>query len=719
MLQSALAMFNLSRREWALLLAITTLALALRLYELESIPPGLHHDEALNGLEAHELWVTGARPIYLGSGFNGEPLLEYSIMASEALFGLTPFAVRLPSALYGALTIPIVFFLAREILEIGYGIPRASSISYPISNSASFIAPLILSYLYWHLNASREGYKPIFLPLFGALTFLFLLKAFRADHPPHFPFHGLRSTLRAPRSTLYTLLAGVTLGFSAYTYPSIRFLYPAVMLFVVFLMVRDRAHWRVYLMRATLIACIALLIFAPLGFHYLRHPDDFFRRAEQTAVRNAAEALNNLPKVAGLFFVQGDDNPRHNIPARPALDWILALGFIVGVARALWQWRQPTHFLLLTWLLAMLIPSVVTEAAPNFLRTLGAAAPTVLLVTLGFATILDFRQRSDALALQTAKRDLRVPSLATRLASRAARLFLLSSPKLPYLLYCLLALSALSSFYHYFIIMPTEPRAWTGFDVGLLKIGEYVRDAPADELLYLTPFTTEQATIQFVLGEAHPNFKWFDGRKCFVAPPPNRSATLLIVAEDFRTLTRAQAAWPQGQITRVVRDFAGHDYLTVFKLPAQPPTLAPRIVVNRLFGDHIELLGYSIVFGDVVFKRIEAGQGVPLQLFWRATRPIPKDYTVFTQLLGPPNPRKNGAPLWGQRDKQPCETFYPTTRWSVGETIVEDFNLVSDKDAPAGQYAIALGLYDLATGARLRLPNGADHLSIGPIEIFR
>src|SRR5437588_10802939 len=93
-------------RELLLLLALTVLALVVRLVQLDMVPPGLHHDEALNGLNAQMLLRTGERPIYLGSKFNGEPLLEYSLIASESLFGMTPFAVRLPSALFGALAVP-------------------------------------------------------------------------------------------------------------------------------------------------------------------------------------------------------------------------------------------------------------------------------------------------------------------------------------------------------------------------------------------------------------------------------------------------------------------------------------------------------------------------------------------------------------------------------------------------------------------------------------
>src|SRR5437868_12950817 len=106
------------RRDLLLLLALTGLALALRLVQLDVLPPGLHHDEALNGLNAQQLLRTGERPIYLGSKFNGEPLLEYSLMASESLFGMTPFAVRLPSALFGALAIPAMFLLTQEVFRL-------------------------------------------------------------------------------------------------------------------------------------------------------------------------------------------------------------------------------------------------------------------------------------------------------------------------------------------------------------------------------------------------------------------------------------------------------------------------------------------------------------------------------------------------------------------------------------------------------------------------
>jgi 4-amino-4-deoxy-L-arabinose transferase-like glycosyltransferase len=720
------------RRDMLLLLAVSGLALLVRLYQLDALPPGLHHDEALNGLNAQLLLKTGERPIYLGSKFNGEPLLEYSLMLSETLFGMTPFAVRLPSALYGALTIPAMFLLTRTLFQLGRWPVGGQSTSGPalgtalarlpgrglkprrtlgevgqghqqrgrletarLPSSASrnaLAASFILSTLYWHINASREGYKPIFLPLFGALGFWLLLRSLA-------PAPGTR-----PRVQVVThLAAGVVLGLAFYTYPSIRFLYPVVALFCLFVMLRERVNAGTYFRRALVIAAVALLVFAPLGLYFLQHPAAFFTRSDQVSVwatrpGHAVEAVaENTLKVAGMFFVAGDTNPRQNLPGRPAFDGLLAAGFLLGLALALWRWKQPVYFLLLLWLFAMVLPSIVTEAAPNFLRSLGATVPAVLLIVVGYDFVLGMVAARAQPALEGGRflkllGDVRIWSVGFGVT---------------------LLWSAALSLNAYFNELPRDPRAWFAFDVGLVKIADSVRRLPADEPVYLTPIGADQATIQFMLGAPRPDFNSFYGRRCVVMPPPERTASMLVVSEDFRTLDLLQTHWPQGRITGQVADFAGKNYLTVYQVPAQPGTLVPRSPLQGVFGGQAALVGYTLLA-----DRVESGQGVPLVLFWRAQQPILKEYTVFTHLLGGDNPRTH-TPLWGQRDSPPCSGGYPTTRWGPGETMAEDFLIVVDKDAPAGLYQIEVGLYELDGGARLTLPNGADHLLLGPVEIFR
>ena len=386
-------------------------------------------------------------------------------------------------------------------------------------------ASFILSTLYWHINASREGYKPVFLPLFGALGFWLLLRSFA-------PAPGTTPRVRV----ITQLAAGVVLGLAFYTYPSIRFLYPVVALFCLFIMLRERVNAGTYFRRALVIAAVALLVFAPLGFYFLQHPAAFFTRSDQVSVwatrpGHAVEAVaENTLKVAGMFFVAGDTNPRQNLPGRPAFDGLLAAGFLVGLALALWRWKQPIYFLLLLWLFAMVLPSIVTEAAPNFLRSLGATVPAVLLVVVGYDFVLGKVAARAQPALEGGRflkllGDVRVWSVGFGVV---------------------LLWSAALSLNAYFNELPRDPRAWFAFDVGLVQIADIVRRLPADEPVYLTPIGADQATIQFMLGAPRPDFKSFDGRRCVVMPPPARTASMLVVSEDFRTLDLLQIYWPQG-----------------------------------------------------------------------------------------------------------------------------------------------------------------------------
>jgi len=286
--------------------------------------------------------------------------------------------------------------------------------------------------------------------------------------------------------------------------------------------------------------------------------------------------------------------------------------------------------------------------------------------------------------------------------------------RLPSLVFAvLLLISAALSLDAYFNQLPRDPRAWYGFDVGLVKIGESVRALPNDEPIYLTPISSEQATIEFTLGAARANLKWFDGRKCLVAPPSDHSATMLVVSEDFRSAERVPLHWPDSRLVQTISDYANKTYLSEFQIPAHAWNFTPQSPRDDLFGKQLRFVGYSIVSNTIA-----AGQGIPIILFWRAGQPTRSDYTIFTHLLGASNPRTN-SPLWGQNDHQPCAGGYPTTRWSVGEIVAEDFLIVVDKDAPAGSYSIAVGAYELESGARLALPNGDDRVVIGPVEIVR
>ncbi len=118
-----------------------------------------------------------------------------------------------------------------------------------------------------------------------------------------------------------------------------------------------------------------------------------------------------------------------------------------------------------------------------------------------------------------------------------------------------------------------------------------------------------------------------------------------------------------------------------------PPAITHR--VDARLGQSIALLGY-----DLVQAPLTGGARFKLKLYWQALTPIPTNYTVFVQVLGP------DGTVVGQHDGVPAGGVLPTTAWSAGE-IVPDRHLVDFSTIQNGDYRLIVGMYDPATGARL------------------
>jgi hypothetical protein len=131
----------------------------------------------------------------------------------------------------------------------------------------------------------------------------------------------------------------------------------------------------------------------------------------------------------------------------------------------------------------------------------------------------------------------------------------------------------------------------------------------------------------------------------------------------------------------------------VFELPS---TISHMLDLS--LGDFASLRGFdSQNTQDVLVP----GDGVDLTLYWQANGPADLDYTVFVHLVGP-----DGRPH-GQVDRPPGAGSAPTSSWVAGQVIVDELRLTVASDAPAGEYGIAVGMYDAATGGRLGVSDGS------------
>ena len=108
---------------------------------------------------------------------------------------------------------------------------------------------------------------------------------------------------------------------------------------------------------------------------------------------------------------------------------------------------------------------------------------------------------------------------------------------------------------------------------------------------------------------------------------------------------------------------------------------------------------------------VRAGDIIPLALTWTASSAPAADLSVFVH-LGP----ADGPPV-AQNDGAPGAGFRPTTTWRSGESIIDQRGVLIAPATPPGRYTLFVGLYDPATGQRLKLTTGADRLALGEVVV--
>ncbi|HHW87250.1 MAG TPA: DUF2029 domain-containing protein [Chloroflexi bacterium] len=84
-----------------------------------------------------------------------------------------------------------------------------------------------------------------------------------------------------------------------------------------------------------------------------------------------------------------------------------------------------------------------------------------------------------------------------------------------------------------------------------------------------------------------------------------------------------------------------------------------------------------------------------LTLFWRANAPPRADYTVFVHVVDA------SGNMIGQWDQPPAAGAAPTSSWTPGRIVVDDYRIELDLAAAQRPVRVLVGLYDPATGTRL------------------
>jgi 4-amino-4-deoxy-L-arabinose transferase-like glycosyltransferase len=157
---------KLIKERYFYLVLIVALAVFFRFYQLGNIPSGLTNDEAGVGYDAYSTLLTGRdqwnqfMPIhFMAFGDFPLPVLRYLTTLSVYFFDLNSFSVRLPSAVFGLLSVVLIFFLARKLFD----------------EKVALCSSLLLAISPWAIGLSRVTIEPniaITIFLSGLLVYL-------------------------------------------------------------------------------------------------------------------------------------------------------------------------------------------------------------------------------------------------------------------------------------------------------------------------------------------------------------------------------------------------------------------------------------------------------------------------------------------------------------------------------------------------------------------
>ena len=165
----------------------------------------------------------------------------------------------------------------------------------------------------------------------------------------------------------------------------------------------------------------------------------------------------------------------------------------------------------------------------------------------------------------------------------------------------------------------------------------------------------------------------------------------------YTPVSQATLAATQMATAKSLSDLVPLDFIQVGEQRAVP---ALPLAVPYQVGELATLIGYTADTStgrqiDIGRTPLLPGENLDLTLFWQVQQSTQTDYTAFVHVVD-----STGAMLT-QQDQQPTTGFLPTSLWPKGQVIADRYTLTIPDGAALGTYQIHVGLYDLATLARL------------------
>ncbi len=370
------------------------LALLIRFYKVESIPPSLNWDEVSIGYNAYSVLKTGKdewnQPFPLHFKSYGEyklPAQVYFSIPGIWIFGLNEFGVRVTPLIYGTLSVFLLFLLARKIFS---------------NTTVGLISAFLLSISPWHIHLTRASFESSFAVFWIILGLWLLIKGFYERK--------------------YLILSSIPLAISVYTYNSARVFVPLFLFANWIFYIKSFLKFKKTFVLSVVLFLILLLPAAPFvlsgegsaRYKLVSITDDPGLIPRVNEARGNSNLPEPLPKLIynrvsyisiaffenylahftpSFLFIDGAPHRQHHVQEIGELYLFQAPFLILGLYYLIKR-KEKFNFFLISWILLGIIPvSVTNDSIPHALRTLIVAPSYQIISAFGLYIFFEWLWR--------------------------------------------------------------------------------------------------------------------------------------------------------------------------------------------------------------------------------------------------------------------------------------------------------------------------------------
>ncbi|MFC1625078.1 ArnT family glycosyltransferase [Patescibacteria group bacterium] len=378
-----------------ILFIILLIAAFLRLYKLSSVPPHLTPDEASIGYNAYSILKTGKDEygikfpfIFKSFGDYKPGLYIYLTVPFVYTFGLNEFAVRAPSALFGVLSVYLVYLITKELFK---------------KERIALFSSFLFSLMPWAIYFSRGAWEvnvSLSLTLLGIYFFL--------------------KFLEKPK---YLVYSAISFGLTLLCYQGAKLSSSIVLVLLVLVNYKKVVATKKKFLFLSLI--LGILVSLPIILSLFSGKTGrlnvfnlfSYRRPEEVLNKQLLQGSEKMGDISyylfhsetynfirGIFgrwfnhfsskflFFEGDwANPRHSAPSSGVLTLadsiLLILGFVTLFKRKL----EKNNIFVILWLIFACLPAILSKDQVHAVRSLNMSIPLVMILSLGLDYLFDMK----------------------------------------------------------------------------------------------------------------------------------------------------------------------------------------------------------------------------------------------------------------------------------------------------------------------------------------